>query len=774
MTSEPSHAGAPQADELQKLFDLCLDMLAIARFDGYFTRLNPAWETVLGWSREELLSRPYVEFLHPDDREPTLRVAGDLLTGIRTVHFVNRYRCRDGTYRWLAWNAMPSMEEDRIFAVARDITEQIRIEEELKSAREAALAANQAKGEFLANMSHEIRTPMNAIIGMTDLALDTELSPEQNTYLSAVRDSAETLLSLINDILDFSKIEAGRLDLEKVVIDFRETLGDTIRLLAPRAHVRGLELACHVAPAVPECLLGDPVRLGQVVMNLVGNAIKFTQQGEVVLDVRNGSSRPGQIELEFRVTDTGIGIPRDKQEMIFEAFAQGDSTTTRLYGGTGLGLGISARIVALMGGRIHVDSEPGRGSTFRFNAFFDLPGANQNVPPPRAMISLEDLSVLVVDDNRTSRDILGEMLVSWKMRPTLAETAAEALSVMEKARGLGEPFTLAVIDSAMPGMDGFALATEIRRRGDLVRGTVLMLVTSDRPEEIERLKAMGVAATILKPVKPSDLMDALVLALSGSLSPSDRHGKAAFHPSPGQRSLRVLVAEDNTVNQVLVQRVLERLGHHAVIVGNGKEALLALGREPFDVALLDVQMPEMDGFETTRRIRKRESKTKSHLPIVAVTAHAMPGDRERGLAAGMDDYLTKPVRPEDLAEVLERLVPPGRDLEPVVNETELLERVGGDLVLLSEIVTILLADLPGCMERLRTAVQFRDLDGLFQAAHALKGSIANFSAPRAQEAARLLEHKGRTGDGSGLEEALATLEHEVERLKEALIPFRQT
>ncbi|HEX7880723.1 MAG TPA: response regulator [Candidatus Eisenbacteria bacterium] len=769
-------------DELEQLFELSLDMFCIADFDGFFRRVNPAWERVLGHPASELLARPYMEFIHPEDREATVAEASKLLTGESTVQFENRYRHRDGSYRWLSWSARPWARERLIFATARDITERIGAEAELKAAREAALAASRAKGEFLANMSHEIRTPMNAIIGMSDLALDTELTAEQREYVGAVKDSAESLLRLINDILDFSKIEAGRLQLELTEFAFRDTLADIIRVLAPKAHAKGLELACQVSRDVPEWLVGDPVRLGQVLTNLVGNAVKFTEAGEVVVRVERLAQGRNGVTLEFAVKDTGIGIPREKQQMIFEAFAQADSSTTRMYGGTGLGLGISARIVEMMGGRIDIESEPGAGSTFRFAARFGLKGGRDVRRTPRVSIELHHLPVLVVDDNATSRAITEEMLRTWEMKPVGVAAGPEALQLLRDGAAGGRPFDLVLIDSSMPGMNGYDLAEAVLDEPGLVRGAVMMMISSDRPEGTARCRELGITATVLKPLKPSDVMDALLVALGKRVRSSGRTPKARPVAAP-RRELRILVAEDNAVNRMLAERLLARLGHRATVVVNGLEAVSSWETGAFDLILMDLQMPELDGLEATRRIRAAEKETGLHIPIVALTAHAMAGDRERCLAAGMDDYLSKPLRPEDLVAALERQGAASREPgdvsdapsspaethdESVFDPAELLERVGGHRDLMNRLVGISREELPRMREAVQRAISSGDAKELFQAAHALKGAALNLAASRVAEAARQLETMGWESALAGAGPVLDELERECDELQRAL------
>ena len=778
--------------ELDRFFDLSLDMLCIAGFDGFFKRLNPAWEKVLGWRNEELLGRPYIELVHPEDRDATIEAGWKLAAGVNVVSFENRYQAADRSWRWLLWMSTPLVEQKLAYAVAHDITDRKLAEEELRhyaqeleaarqaqdktavrlrqlvqelaAAKERAEAATRAKSQFLANVSHEIRTPMNAIIGMAELALGTRLNAEQREYVSVVKDSADTLLALLNDILDFSKIEARKLELDRVEFQLRDTLEDTIRILALRAQGKGLELACDIRPDVPDKVTGDPWRLRQIIVNLMGNAIKFTSQGEVVLSVEVESDAPAGMTLHFAIRDTGIGIAPEKQALVFQAFTQADSSTTREYGGTGLGLAIVSQLVELMQGRLWVESELGRGSTFHFTAWFTV-SKQARRPQPLRLDALRNLPVLVVDDNATNRRILEQMLHNWRAKPTLVTSGAEALVALERAAQAGNPYRLLLLDAHMPHMDGFTLAARIRRH-PLLKTTALILLTSAGPPEKGRRKA-GIHACLTKPVKQSDLFDAIARVV-GKARPAPVRAPAAPRQAAPSSVHRILLAEDIPVNQQLAVRLLEKRGYRVAVANNGREAIEKLSRSPFDLIVMDVQMPEMGGLEATAAIREKEKQTGGHIPIVAMTAHAMEGDRERCLAAGMDDYVSKPVQAARLYEVIERLVPAGARPRAAMDSEGLLARMDGDKKLLRRMIELFVADCPKMMTRIRRALRKQDWEALRSAAHAMKGAAGNFSTDGVFRAAREMEEMARQSDRQGALSGLASLEEHLADLQREL------
>ena len=748
--------------------------------DGSRSWLSRGWLDFTGHSLASQVGDGWLDSIHEADRDALLareRAAIDQRQSYQTEFRLRRF---DGEYRWVIGRGDPrfdpSGEFQGIIGCNIDVTE-------IRQAREAALSASRAKSEFLANMSHEIRTPMNGILGMTELALETNLTARQREYLTLVKLSADSLLTVINDILDFSKIEAGKLSLDPVAFELRESLDDTMRTLANRAHDKGLELACRIAPEVPDSLVGDPFRLRQVMVNLVGNAIKFTAGGEVVVSVAVGRQDEQAVTLRFAVADTGIGIAPEKRRAIFEPFEQADGSTTRRFGGTGLGLAISAKLVDLMGGSIAVDGNLVAGSIFTFDATFER-GVSDHLPDRQDLIGpIHDLRILVVDDNQTNRRILEEVLLNWGTRPTTTADGPAALRLLCEAATAGQPFALAIIDGMMPDMDGFDLAKRIQAEPPSRRPALIMLTSGDLSGASERARGLGIAAYLTKPVRQSELFDTLMKTLNGrERQPTPKPTRSTSDPEPSsnldnhgsQRSLQVLLAEDHVINQKVAVGLLRGLGHETTVVGNGRLALDHWREGRFDVILMDISMPEMDGFEALEAIRAEEKPRGDHTPIVALTAHAMKGDRERCLMAGFDDYLAKPIRADDLRQVIEGIQEPRAAVTDSVATGEFdqdaaLACLGGDESLLAEVIGMFLDDYPRLIGAIETAVATDDRPTLARLLHTVRGVASHFAIPVVLSRATDLEALARSSaDPSRLHDGLTGLQAAIERVRPEL------
>ena len=749
---------------------------------GIVRNVNGRWLEEMGYSRDEVVGRNIEFAMTPASANAVLNaIARQFWRDGKVKNVDYQYVKKDGTLIEVIVDATvmndPAWGQVSLSTV-RNVTARKKAERDLIAAREAAEQASRAKSEFLANMSHEIRTPINGIIGMTELALNTQLTSEQREYLETVEMSAESLLRLINDFLDFSKIEAGKLDLVAMDFSLRDFIGNTMSTLAVHAHRKGLELIYHVPSSTPDALTGDPGRLRQVLVNVVGNAVKFTDRGEVVVRVDTVSEEGNELKLHFSVSDTGIGIPLDKQQKIFQTFEQVDTSTSRKYGGTGLGLAISSQLVQKMGGSIWVESEVNRGSTFHFIVRLGLQNRLVAMPPIGDMADLKNLPLLVVDDNATNRRILEEMVLQWGMKPTVVDGGRAALAAMEVAYNVGRPFELVLTDCMMPEMDGFQLAERINKDSRLKTATIIMLTSAGERGDASRCVNLGISAYLLKPIKQSELFYTVSRVLQGPQTSEGQSLITRHAIRESKRRLRILLAEDNPVNQKVAAKMLERMGHTVSIAENGAEALGALGKQSFDLILMDIQMPEVDGFEATRSIREREIITGEHLPIVAMTAHAMKGDKERCLQAGMDGYLAKPINARQLFETVENLfhdrqaadeppeVPVGAGY--ALDRTKMLERIGGDRDLLKEVAGIFVSECPRMISDIRDAVKDGDAEALQKAAHALKGSVSNFAAEAAAQAAQRLEMMGRTRAMSDASHAFKELEREIDRVREGL------
>lgn len=755
------------------------NFVAILDGDGGIIWINDAFTRMTGYQQNEVEYKRLDELLTGPESSATL--LNDLGDAIRHGYAWSeeiQLQGRDGHLFWAHFTTTPVQDEKgartRWIVIGTDVTRQRSIVQQLAEAKESAEEASRLKSEFLANMSHEIRTPLNAVIGMTDLCLGTELSRAQRDYLTTVKLSAESLLDLLNDVLDLSKIESGRLAIDLTEFNLGKLIRDVFRALAVRAHVKGLELLVHMPLDVPQWVSGDPVRLRQVLVNLVGNAIKFTNHGEVALEVQPQWSSNGEVSLHFTVSDTGVGIPKEKLEQIFEAFEQADASITREFGGSGLGLAISSKLLELMGGRIWVNSELGQGSRFHFSLRFPIVEQTPIASPGEFADRLQGLRVLAVDDHSTNRQILEELLESWHMKPTLASSGPEALEILEASRANGDSFDLVLLDGMMPGMDGFEVAERITSEFSV--GTIMMLSSVDRPESSARCQQLGIQRYLTKPISPSTLLEQILAALG--LIETCREEMQVTRTvdrfqqlQPSRRKLRVLVADDHDPNRVVALRILQERGHECEAAVNGDEAVRMARQTRYDAILMDIQMPVCDGYQATAQLRQLDEENKTHTPIIALTAHAMLGDREKCLAAGMDGYLPKPLDALELIRTVEHLTQepaeslthhaqsdPPNSLAPSqrnghhskaalgqMDFSRALQRMAGDLDLLRGQMESFLEDAPRLVDELATALRAGRRDELIRAAHRLRSLLAAFDRDSAAESAQYVETTAEAG-----------------------------
>jgi PAS domain S-box-containing protein len=732
---------------------------------GNITFFNDSLRKILGYTADEMLETNKRMSLDRKGSAKVFKAFNDVYRTGKPVKALGWSLVRDDGSRCFVEASVSLLRDLKgqstgFSGFLRDVTERKKAET-LQQAKMAAEAANRAKSDFLAKMSHEIRTPLNSIIGLVELMLETDLSPQQREDLDVVISSAYALLSIINNILDFSKIEAGKLELEETAFNPREIMGESLRIMAMKAHEKGLELAYRVDPDVPDRLISDSTRFRQVILNLVDNAVKFTDKGEIVVDVTREQHPEVGTYLHISVKDTGIGIPKEEQSGIFKAFQQAETSASRRFGGTGLGLAVTGQLVRLMGGRIWVESEPGRGSKE------EMPGTD-----------LKEVKVLVVEDNATSQEIILETLKSWEMMPLAVAGIEEAKEILTQTEPSRPPIELILLDTSLPDTDGFSLARWIKNQKDLNTKVIMMLTFPHLRTSVD-LQDLGIATTIMKPVGRSDLLAAILFALEIEKPQLKAYKSAAQRrPKKSDRPLKILVAEDTPFNQKFILRLLGRWGHQTVLVENGHQVLETLSKNAFDLVIMDVQMPEMDGYEATRAIRVLEKTSGGHIPIIAITAHALKGDRESCIEAGMDEYVSKPISSDQLFDIIETLGPgrtesitgseDGEDTRPSYDKQTLIDAFDHDWGFFKEVVDLFIQDYPRMITDIQQAYKTGNTDALIRTAHSLKGMLSLFNAKEATRRALKLEEMGKQGEFFGAEQEIESLSGELVMLKSTL------
>jgi len=775
---------------LRALLDTTPDNIYFKDKNSRFIRTSKAMAQWFGLNDpDQIVGKTDFDFFSEEHAQQAYKDEQEIIqTGRALIGIEEKETWPDGRETWVSTTKMPLRDEQGkiigTFGISRNITERKLAELEMQKAKKAAEEANKAKSEFLANMSHEIRTPLNGVIGMTHLLRETNLTREQREYVEIINKSANTLLTVINDILDFSKIEAGKLDLEVIDFDLRVTVEDVADMLALKAYEKGLEFACLIDQDVPSLIRGDPGRMRQILINLINNAIKFTHEGEVVIRVKLEEESGTHVTIRFSVSDTGIGIPKDKMHRLFQSFSQVDASTTRKYGGSGLGLAISKKLAEMMGGQIGVESEEGKGSTFWFTAVFE----KQKQTKETKFASFDEVRqkrILIVDDHPTNRYILREQLKSWGCQFDEASDGVEALNKLHQAKIDGNPFDIVILDMQMPGMDGETLGRKIKEDPTLSDTILVMLTSVGKRGDAARLHKIGFAAYLTKPIKQSQLYDCLATIINKKLTTTKHQSETIVTKHSiddnSKHKIRILLAEDNLINQKVALKILEKLGYRADAVANGKEVIEALKNKHYDVVLMDVQMPEMDGFKAAKVIRDVKSDVPNHdIPIIAMTAHAMKGDRERCLEVGMNDYVAKPIQPQELLQVLQRWIHSKSPDEASTNletnssakklfdRSRLLERLGGDEELLTEVIDLFLKDVPVQVEKLEQALQNKDAELVESIGHSIKGAFANIEALKLKETAFLIEKSGKDKDLERASLHLKELKQEFEKLKTIL------